>query len=340
MSDHKQGKLSWPAREVRCLADDERARPKVKDGQDGPVLYGHAAVFDRESQDLGGFKEKIHPKAFEKVLGGKPDVRALVNHDPNLLMGRTKSNTLRLSSDGEGLAYEIAMPDTPIAAHIVQSVNRGDMDGSSFSFTVEKGGDAWEHESDPPMHRARGARPLRCRTGVLPRVFGFIGGDPIARPVAAPVPRSTDLPPTPAEGQALLPLISLPERLTPMADKSSEGRGPLQGPAPQRRSVQAHRQARFQSPGPAPPAGRAGGRGPRLLRDLDRRRPPHDRRRVHEDGGLHDPGARAQAPGRGGRCWHLAEGALDRGNQGRDGRGLMPHDDPSNTRAAGISIPS
>jgi len=82
----------------------------------GAVIQGHAAVFNRLSRNLGGFVEQIDPAAFDKTLADNPDVRALINHDPSHLLGRTRSGTLRLSKDTTGLAYEVDVPDRSDAA--------------------------------------------------------------------------------------------------------------------------------------------------------------------------------------------------------------------------------
>lgn len=108
------------------------------------VIRGHGAVFNRLSDEIWGFREQIAPGAFDDVLND--DVRALFNHDPNMILGRTSAGTLRLYVDGTGLAYEIDPPDTQVARDLVKSMQRGDVNQSSFAFRVAE--DRWEEEKD------------------------------------------------------------------------------------------------------------------------------------------------------------------------------------------------
>ena len=77
---------------------------------EGNTLRGHAAVFGVLSEDLGGFRERIAPGAFNDVLAAGADVRLLVDHAPPPL-ARTKAGTLRLYEDQTGLAFEADLPD-------------------------------------------------------------------------------------------------------------------------------------------------------------------------------------------------------------------------------------
>ena len=107
------------------------------------VVVGHAAVFDQLSEDLGGFKERIHKNAFDDVLDN--DVRAFFNHDPNHLLARVSSGTLKLSIDEKGLKYEFSVPDTSSGRDLLVSMERGDISQSSFAFTIQD--DSWDKEN-------------------------------------------------------------------------------------------------------------------------------------------------------------------------------------------------
>ena len=109
-----------------------------------PKLAGYAALYNSLSENLGGFREQIAVGAFDNVLSD--DVRALVNHDPTLILGRTVSGTLKISLDNRGLFYEINVPDTAFARDLMQSVKRGDVSQSSFAFRVED--DRWDEDDD------------------------------------------------------------------------------------------------------------------------------------------------------------------------------------------------
>jgi len=108
------------------------------------TITGHAAVFNQLSSDLGGFRELIAPDAFSGVLND--DVRALVNHDPNLLLARTSSGTLNLEQTEKGLSFAFDVPDTTYGRDLIISMERGDITQSSFAFTIED--DSWETTKD------------------------------------------------------------------------------------------------------------------------------------------------------------------------------------------------
>ena len=126
---------------------ERRVAIELRAGGDAksPRLVGHAAVFNSPSQDLGGFTEIIKPGAFARSLASAShDQLALVQHMPQLVLGRRSAGTLRLSEDQRGLAFEIDVPETSAARDLLVSVQRGDIRGASFAFSTPKNGDRWE----------------------------------------------------------------------------------------------------------------------------------------------------------------------------------------------------
>lgn len=104
------------------------------------VGRGYAAKFNALSEDFGGFKERIAQGFFDEILGD--DVRALFNHDPNLILGRSTNKTLRMGVDSTGLWYEWDDPATSYSSDLMKSLERGDVDQSSFAFSIKE--DRWD----------------------------------------------------------------------------------------------------------------------------------------------------------------------------------------------------
>lgn len=112
--------------------------------EDEGKIEGIASRVD-EWYDLGGFDERVAKGAFDDVL--ENDVRALFNHDPNLVLARTKSKTLELFKDKEGnLAYRFKTPNRSYAKDLEDAVKSGDVDQSSFAFRVKE--EKWEWRDD------------------------------------------------------------------------------------------------------------------------------------------------------------------------------------------------
>lgn len=109
---------------------------------------GYAFVHEVRS-DLGAFTEEISRGAADEVI--MDDVRGLFNHDPNIVLGRTKSGTMKLSVDERGLKYQIRFnPNDPDHVKLMEKVKRGDIDQSSFGFIKKE--DRWEMR-DGKKHR-------------------------------------------------------------------------------------------------------------------------------------------------------------------------------------------
>jgi HK97 family phage prohead protease len=117
------------------------ANPVIRqEGEEG-VIEGVAAVVESRT-DLGWFEEEIAKGAFDDVM--QDDVRALFNHDPNFILGRTKSGTLELRlDDGGNLVYKYTTPDITYARDLEKSIERGDVDSSSFAFRIKE--QSWQY---------------------------------------------------------------------------------------------------------------------------------------------------------------------------------------------------
>lgn len=127
---------SWPLQELRVRQEGEKSQ-----------LSWYAAVFDSLSEDLGGFRERVGRRAFNKTVK-EHDIRALFNHNPDFVMGRNRTGTLSLHVDHEGLRAEVDLPDTQWARDLSVSVERGDINAGSFAFEVVRETWDWGKEGD------------------------------------------------------------------------------------------------------------------------------------------------------------------------------------------------
>lgn len=102
-----------------------------------PIIEGYFAVFDANYEIADGLSESIAQGAFTDTLAG--DIRALVDHDTRLVLGRTTAHTLELSQDTHGLYGKIYInPDDTDAMNLYQRVKRGDVNQCSFGFHIEE----------------------------------------------------------------------------------------------------------------------------------------------------------------------------------------------------------
>ena len=108
-------------------------KTREEDGE--PIIEGYFAVFNSDYNIAPGMSESVDPGAFDNTL--ENDIRALVNHDTTLVLGRTKSGTLELETDDHGLFGRIRVNtnDTD-AMNLYERVKRGDVSGCSFGFNI------------------------------------------------------------------------------------------------------------------------------------------------------------------------------------------------------------
>lgn len=140
--------LAIPEHKESKEAETLKVELREAEGQTTKIV-GYTAVFNQEIRYdtwFGSFKEKISKNAFSRALEEKHDVRALRNHEPDNLLGRTKNGTLTMRADDNGLFVEITPGDTTIGKDTIEMIKRGDLSGMSFAFVVT--GESWKEGKD------------------------------------------------------------------------------------------------------------------------------------------------------------------------------------------------
>lgn len=121
---------AWPDEAIELRAEG-----------DGMTFSGYAAVFDSWSEDLGGFRERIRPGAFDKTLTEKRAIKMFWNHNSDIALGSTRTN-LALTTDKRGLLATAKLPDTTAGRDMAELVRSGIVDSMSFGFQAIK--EAWD----------------------------------------------------------------------------------------------------------------------------------------------------------------------------------------------------
>jgi HK97 family phage prohead protease len=116
------------------------------------TVEGYAIVFDTFSEDLG-FTEIIKPEALSEDVLKRSDIFFLLNHNESRgILARYKKGkgTLKLEIDNKGLRYEFEAPKTDLGNELLEMLQRGDLDSSSFSFSTpsDGSGEIWEEGTD------------------------------------------------------------------------------------------------------------------------------------------------------------------------------------------------
>jgi HK97 family phage prohead protease len=134
------------------------SRPEVRAEGSGRFISGHAAVFNTTA-DIGGmFLERVKPGAFARAIREKQNVACLLNHDPNLLLGRVSNGTLSLKEDTKGLWFRCDVAKTSAGEDALAMVRTQLLGECSFGMIVTK--DEWTTAADPSGGRPRDLRTI------------------------------------------------------------------------------------------------------------------------------------------------------------------------------------
>lgn len=132
-------------RQMRSVASQFETR----EADDGLFIEGYFSVFNTPYELWEGATESVAPGAFTDTLGG--DIRALIDHETRLVLGRCKAGTLELREDNHGLWGKVKVnPNDQDAMNLYERVKRGDVDQCSFGFDIED--EETEFRDDGSVH--------------------------------------------------------------------------------------------------------------------------------------------------------------------------------------------
>lgn len=125
------------------------AQFRTEDAGNAKTIEGYFAVFGENYELWPGATESVAPEAFDGTLAG--DVRALIDHQTNLVLGRTKAGTLELRTDSYGLWGKVTINENDTdAMNLYERVKRGDVDQCSFGFDIES--EDTDYRDDGSVH--------------------------------------------------------------------------------------------------------------------------------------------------------------------------------------------
>lgn len=118
-----------------------------EDEKGGKFLEGYFSVFGQTYKVFDGWEETIAPGAFARTLASGGDVKALWNHDSNIVLGSTANGTLTLTEDSDGLRGSILINENDQEAlNAYARISRGDVDGCSFGFEIKDSEEWWDDD--------------------------------------------------------------------------------------------------------------------------------------------------------------------------------------------------
>jgi len=128
--------------------DSQDLEVRVDEEKEQAKIIGYAAVFNRYSVDLGGFKEILRPGCFREALSSDDDVIACINHDRSTVFARKSVGNLTLEENQKGLKFEIDLiGDDPDSSRAYSKVKNGLMKDCSFAFRVAEDGEKINHKN-------------------------------------------------------------------------------------------------------------------------------------------------------------------------------------------------
>jgi uncharacterized protein len=156
-------------------------KAEVRAAENGDEYYveGEAAVVNEKTTIGGWFDEIIEAGAFDDVLNSDECV-LLINHDSNLVMARNNA-TMELYVNAAGnLAYRATFPDTEMGKHYYNAIKRGDIQKSSFAFTLSPEGYEWRWSEDNEDNDLRVIKKIKRLLDVSPVTYAAYSGTSVS----------------------------------------------------------------------------------------------------------------------------------------------------------------
>lgn len=139
-------------KEIRYIPAMELSIRNDMENPDIMAIKGYVVKFNERSQLLyDEWYERVAKGAFAKSLE-ENTIKALWNHNSDIVLGSTKSKTLKLEEDDIGLRFDLELPNSSQAKDIYESIKRGDVDGVSFGFYIRDNGDKWEYLKEEDIY--------------------------------------------------------------------------------------------------------------------------------------------------------------------------------------------
>lgn len=139
-------------KEIRNITNSIEIRSE--EGQEQKKVVGYALKFNTWSEDLGGFIETIDRHALDNC--NMSDVRCLIDHDSQKILGRTTNRTLKLTVDDIGLKYECTPSNTTYARDLMTNMENGNINQCSFEFILNYDNDEcdnWEYDKERDIYK-------------------------------------------------------------------------------------------------------------------------------------------------------------------------------------------
>lgn len=134
--------------------EDIEIRTEGEGDQKEQYAEGVGIVYDREVEILPGFMERVRKGAFDKSIRGTAEIKSFFNHNADWVLSTTRSNPqLSLDDTDKGLRYRSPIPPTTYGNDLRVNLQRKNVRGSSFAFTVYREGQILTRDEKGVLHR-------------------------------------------------------------------------------------------------------------------------------------------------------------------------------------------